>query len=261
LESLAKSGSFDTFGDIHRAQYFYKKDEDSPNLIGRLVKWINNKNFGDAAQVSLFDTCEDLKQEEYPIIPVAEPWTNIEQAEHEKEVIGFYVSGHPLNDYDMEIKYFTNTAVTELNNLDELKNKREITFAGILREVTHAQSKTGSPFGKFTIEDLEGTHTMTIFSKTYTSMKLKSDDRIVRAEFIKEKNILITKTGYYLNYNIDEIPVAGVKASGVKGINLKDDELVSGIPFDESDEYLTIFTNRNLCIYSFGNYSTFICSI
>ena len=171
LESLAKSGSFDTFGDIHRAQYFYKKDEDSPNLIGRLVKWINNKNFGDAAQVSLFDTCEDLKQEEYPIIPVAEPWTNIEQAEHEKEVIGFYVSGHPLNDYDMEIKYFTNTAVTELNNLDELKNKREITFAGILREVTHAQSRTGSPFGKFTIEDLEGTHTMTIFSKTYTSIK------------------------------------------------------------------------------------------
>ena len=71
----------------------------------------------------------------------------------------------------MEIKYFTNTAVTELNNLDELKNKREITFAGILREVTHAQSKTGSPFGKFTIEDLEGTHTMTIFSKTYTSIK------------------------------------------------------------------------------------------
>ena len=86
---------------------------------------------------------------------------------------------------------------------------------------------------------------VTRFSKTYTSMKLKSDDRIVSAELSKDKNILITKTGYYLNYNTDEIPVAGVKASGVKGINLKDDELISGIPFNETDEYLTIFTNRN----------------
>ena len=82
-------------------------------------------------------------------------------------------------------------------------------------------------------------------SKTYTAMKLKSDDRIVSTEFYKDKNILITKTGYYLNYNVSEIPVAGVKASGVKGINLKDDELVCGIPFNDNDEYLTIFTNRN----------------
>jgi len=83
------------------------------------------------------------------------------------------------------------------------------------------------------------------FNKTFTSMKLKDNDSIVSAEFAKDKNIIITKTGYYLNYNINEIPLAGVKASGVKGINLKDDEVISGIPFDEHDEYLTIFTNRN----------------
>ncbi len=82
-------------------------------------------------------------------------------------------------------------------------------------------------------------------SKTYTSMKLKSGDEVVSAEMLNIKNILITKTGYYLNYNVDEIPVAGVKASGVKGINLKDDELVCGLTFSDSDEYLTIFTNRN----------------
>jgi len=86
---------------------------------------------------------------------------------------------------------------------------------------------------------------VTRFSKTYTSMKLKDDDRIVSAEFSDNKNILITKTGYYLNYNIDEIPSSGVKASGVKGINLKDDELVCGLPFNENNEYLTIFTNKN----------------
>lgn len=82
-------------------------------------------------------------------------------------------------------------------------------------------------------------------SKTYTSMKLKSGDEVVSVEMLNTKNILITKTGYYLNYNVEEIPVAGVKASGVKGINLKDDELVCGLTFSDNDEYLTIFTNRN----------------
>ena len=76
-------------------------------------------------------------------------------------------------------------------------------------------------------------------------MKLKSGDEVVSVEMLNTKNILITKTGYYLNYNVEEIPVAGVKASGVKGINLKDDELVCGLTFSDNDEYLTIFTNRN----------------
>jgi len=83
------------------------------------------------------------------------------------------------------------------------------------------------------------------YNKTFTSIKLKDKDILVSAEISKPQNIIITKTGYYLNYNIDEIPIAGVKASGVKGINLKDDEVISGIPFDDNDEYLTVFTNRN----------------
>ena len=82
-------------------------------------------------------------------------------------------------------------------------------------------------------------------SKTYTSMKLKDKDKIVSASLSENKNILITKTGYYLNYSIDEIPVAGTKASGVKGINLKDDTLVCGLTYKDTDEYLTIFTNKN----------------
>ncbi len=82
-------------------------------------------------------------------------------------------------------------------------------------------------------------------SKTYTSMKLKDKDTIVSATLKKNNNILITKTGYYLVYNVNEIPVLGTKASGVKGINLKDDELVKGLTYDDNDEYLTLFTNKN----------------
>ena len=82
-------------------------------------------------------------------------------------------------------------------------------------------------------------------SKTYTAMKLKYKDKIVSADLNQEKNIIITKTGYYLNYNTNEIPLAGTKASGVKGINLKDDEVVKGLPYNSNDEYLTLFTNKN----------------
>jgi len=83
------------------------------------------------------------------------------------------------------------------------------------------------------------------YSKLYTAMKLKDKDLLVSAEYVKSKNILVTKTGYYLNYSINEIPLSGTKASGVKGINLKDDELISGIPYNDNDEYLTLFTNKN----------------
>ena len=83
------------------------------------------------------------------------------------------------------------------------------------------------------------------YSKMYTAMKLKDKDLIVSVAFINSKNILVTKSGYYLNYEITEIPLSGTKASGVKGINLKDDELVAGIPYNDNDEYLTLFTNKN----------------
>ena len=82
-------------------------------------------------------------------------------------------------------------------------------------------------------------------SKTYTAMKLKDNDLVVSAEISKEKNIIITKTGYYLNYDINEIPLSGTKASGVKGINLKDDEVISGLTYYTTDEYITLFTNKN----------------
>ena len=86
---------------------------------------------------------------------------------------------------------------------------------------------------------------VTRYSKTYTSMKLKDNDYIVSANLIKAKTLLVTKTGYYLNYDISEIPVTGTKSSGVKGINLKDDEVVSGLTYNEFDEYLTLVTNKN----------------
>lgn len=83
------------------------------------------------------------------------------------------------------------------------------------------------------------------YSKTYTSMKLKENDEIKSATLDNKENVLITKSGYYLKYDTSEIPVSGPKASGVKGINLKDDELIKGLSFNELDEYIAVFTNKS----------------
>lgn len=82
------------------------------------------------------------------------------------------------------------------------------------------------------------------YNKSYTAIKLKSDDEVVNVTITKPNVLIITKTGYYLNYKSSEIPVSGPKTSGVKGINLKDDEVISGVTYYDEDEYIDVFTNQ-----------------
>lgn len=82
------------------------------------------------------------------------------------------------------------------------------------------------------------------YSKPITAIKLKDDDELVSVEKDNANVVLVTKNGYYLKYDSLEIPVVGPKAAGVKGINLKDDELVSLSSFSDNDEYLNVFTNN-----------------
>ncbi len=85
---------------------------------------------------------------------------------------------------------------------------------------------------------------VTRYNKVYTAMKLKDKDEVINVSITKPNTILITKSGYYLNYTTKEIPVLGAKTSGVKGINLKDDEVVSAFTYNSDDEYINIFTNQ-----------------
>lgn len=82
------------------------------------------------------------------------------------------------------------------------------------------------------------------YSKFYTAIKLKDQDEVVNVELTKDNTLIITKTGYYLNFKSEEISVISPKAAGVIGINLKDDEVIAGISYKEDDEYLNIFTNQ-----------------
>ena len=82
------------------------------------------------------------------------------------------------------------------------------------------------------------------YNKTYTAIKLKDNDELISVYYSLLNTLIVTKNGYYLKYNTNEIPVIGVKASGVKSIKLDNDEVVSGISYSDDEEYLNIFTNN-----------------
>ncbi len=83
------------------------------------------------------------------------------------------------------------------------------------------------------------------YNKTYTAIKLKENDELVNVSISQEDILLVTKNCYYLRYKIDEVPLSGLKTSGVKSINLKDDVVIYGSSFSNLDEYLNVFTNNN----------------
>lgn len=83
------------------------------------------------------------------------------------------------------------------------------------------------------------------YNKTYTAIKLKDGDEVVSAEIEEQNNLIVTKNGYYLAFDHSEVPESGPKTSGVKSINLKDDdEVVKGCTYDNSDEYVCVITNK-----------------
>lgn len=170
LESLVMAGAFDCFKGFHRAQYFAADSKDPLNGLERAIR------FGNALQAASSSMQNSLFGDDHsdtvtvPSMAVCEPWNAIEQLRKEKEVIGFYVSGHPLDEYKFEIRNFCNCHIEEFSDLEKLKGK-ELAVAGILTEVDHRLSKMGKPFGTFTIEDYTGSFRLSVFGEDYMKMK------------------------------------------------------------------------------------------
>lgn len=110
---------------------------------------------------------------------------------------------------------------------DKKKNVVMFTKNGLTKQVT--------------LKDFE----VTRYSKPIMAIKLKNDDELVNVTTAKEDTLFVTHNGFYLRFKTSEIPVVGVKASGVKGINLKEDYVICGADIKEEDEYLNIFTNMH----------------
>ncbi|MDC1469912.1 DNA polymerase III subunit alpha [Flavobacteriaceae bacterium] len=169
FENLANAGGFDCFSNTHRAQYF-QDEGDGVTFLEKTIKYANryqeNKN---SAQVSLFGESSDVQIQE-PEIPPCETWGTMEKLAREKEVVGIYISGHPLDDFKLEMQNFCNGDISVFRDMPTFINK-EISFGGVVTDVQHRVSKQGKGWGTFSIEDYMNTHEFRIFGEEYLKFK------------------------------------------------------------------------------------------
>ncbi|MEO9868882.1 DNA polymerase III subunit alpha [Ekhidna sp.] len=169
FESLAKAGGFDCFEDYHRRQYVELDDEGS-SLIEKSIRYANRMQEEEASnQSSLFGGASgtDITK---PKVGRIEPYGEIEELNIEKEMVGLYISGHPLNQFQFEMDHLTNAGIHQLSEPEKLQG-RDVRIGGIVSDVQHRTSKKGNPFGQFTLEDFNDNYTFYLFSQDYLKFK------------------------------------------------------------------------------------------
>jgi len=196
LESLAYAGGFDCFTELHRAQYFFMPSGDTSTGLEKIIKFGNvyqtnstqnsNSLFGDLVMPDIAT----------PKIPNCEPWSLTELLDHEKDVTGMFMSGHPLDHFKFEIRHY---GITRLGEFIEVKDAvnlqanpgKPFRLAGLVVDAQHRVSKTGKQFGSFIIEDYTGKSEFMLWSEDYARYSNYLE---------KGKNLFITG-GFRQRYN------------------------------------------------------------
>ena len=184
-ESFVHSGAFDSFG-FHRAQYFFVGINDKLNGIEKLIKYANDfQNNESSAQSSLFGgSIADLILE--PSLPAAPEWSIIDRLKYEKDAIGIFLSGHPLDNYKFELKNFCLQTVKHLSVINKirtgdtneevlaefetLKNK-ELVIGGLVVVAEQRMTRTGKPFGTIVFEDYDDSCELALFGEDFIKFK------------------------------------------------------------------------------------------
>lgn len=186
IENLVLAGGFDSFGNTLRAQYF-QDEGDGVTFLEKAIrygaKFQENEN---SSQVSLFGEASDVKIPE-PTVPPCEDWSTMEKLAKEKEVVGIYISGHPLDDYKFEMKYFCNSTLEALRDLTSEINKN-ISVGGIITLVQHRVTKNGKGWASFVLEGFDESFEFRIFGE----------------EYLKFRHFLIPNNFTYLRFVVKE---------------------------------------------------------
>ena len=198
MESLAFAGAFDSFDTpaqagkpgLHRATFFQPTDK-YESFIEHLLK------YGAAHQEdkvmsanSLFGDLTDSVSIPEPVIPKADPWNLILKLQKEKDVVGIYLSGHPLDDFRYEWENFA----TPLDKIESFQN-RKVNVAGFVLKAEHRISQKGTGWGRFTIQDYTGSLEITMFSENYQKFK----------NFFEEGTCVYVSGEYKQRFNSDEM--------------------------------------------------------
>ncbi|MES2267358.1 MAG: DNA polymerase III subunit alpha [Bacteroidota bacterium] len=185
-ENLVYGGAFDGFG-LNRAQFFAKTENGILTGVERLIKYGNDyQNTQSSSQSSLFGGSVASYIPE-PAMPDAEEWPLIEKLKYEKDVIGIYLTGHPLDNFKLEMDKYCNTTITELKNIQKarsgeggeevmenlanLRKRGEICIGGLVANVQHKTTKMGKPFGTFVLEDYNESYEFAFFGEDYVKFR------------------------------------------------------------------------------------------
>jgi len=169
FDGLILAGGFDSFTSTHRSQY-YALDEKGQTFIEKAIRFGNKYQENlNSAQISMFGETSEVQFPE-PDIPNAEEWGTMEKLAKEKEVVGIYISAHPLDDFKNELK-FCNAAVADFKGDLNKHVGANLSFGGIVTEVQHRISKSGKGWAIFIVEDYSDSYEFKIFGEEYLKFK------------------------------------------------------------------------------------------
>lgn len=169
FESLAYAGGFDSFKNIHRAQYF-KEDGTGRSFLENAMKFgANIQENMNSSQVSLFGEASGIEMPE-PEIPNCEEWGSIYKLNREKEVVGIFISGHPLDDFKLEMTSFCNGTIAMLQDMEAHRDK-DLLIGCVVTEGEHRFTKNGDPFGTMLIEDYTDSFKLFLWRENYLKFK------------------------------------------------------------------------------------------
>lgn len=194
IEALAGAGVFDSFEGMHRAMFYFIPEGDKTTFVEKAIKsvstYLERKN---NAQFDLFaDSADDISETFTIQLPECERWSKVKELEMERELVGFYMSSHPLDMYKDTIKYFANIKLENVKNAIE-SSKPDTTFvmAGLVASSERYTAKSGSDYGRYRIEDQSGSFEFALFKENYLKLNplLVPGTQVLVTGIVKERYV------------------------------------------------------------------------
>jgi DNA polymerase-3 subunit alpha len=198
LESLAYAGAFDCFKDVIRAQYFYQAPGDVTG-IEKIIKFgsVYQSNINSHAN-TLFG---DMQMPDIipPKLSLCEPWPLVTQLDYEKDVTGMYMSGHPLDNFKFEMRYYNITPLADYNEFKAAVQthsnpQKQFRVAGLVIDAQHRLTKTGKQFGVLVIEDYSGKSEFMLWSEDFAKYQ----------HYLEKGMIVMVEGSFKTRYNSDQ---------------------------------------------------------
>ena len=166
IESLVLSGGFDCFTELRREDYFAKNAK-GEMFIDQLVR------YGQLYQTEMMQQKYSLFGDDNaveistPAIIKGEPWSDIERLNKERDLVGIYLSAHPLDEYKVILDNLCNTSCQEMEDVSRLQGREQVVIGGIVTSIRQKYTKTGKPCGFVTIEDFDGSGVLALFGEDW----------------------------------------------------------------------------------------------